>query len=448
MNRFLRGAVLLAVTAALGACGTEPDEFADGTPDHIVAEPSVVFVTRTDSQNVRIRVVDQQGTSLLQPISITDVGAGINVRADSAFRPIFRGDTLVFNPNTTELRVWVSASALDNSSFTITSGDKTLNVPVVVTPAGAEAIPFSSLTPALGDVVTATAGSNLRFTDSTQIVFGADTIAPASIAEDGTSLTFVAIPNLLGPASFTNVTLSYNTNVVFTVAAADTLNTPAVDTFTVTASTTTPAANAPVTITGSTAAFTFDAGTGFTLEGTPALVSSVAGNGTSIDILPPPGVTGQLAVTGGLVVGAPFDLPTNVAMTVGALTPMAGTDAFATAPALNAPAAGATVALWDGGSYDFDASGDFGGGARLYKLTVATTGTYTFSLPYIADGSDLGVYFYDGSQAALGSFVDAGGGGAAESGDVDLDAGTYYIAIVWFDYTPPASLFGLTITGQ
>jgi hypothetical protein len=442
MNRFLRGAVLLAVTAALGACGTEPDEFADGTPDHIVAEPSVVFVTRTDSQNVRIRVVDQQGTSLLQPISITDVGPGINVRADSAFRPIFRGDTLVFNPNTTELRVWISASALDNSSFTITSGDKTLNVPVIVTPAGAETIPFSTLTPALGDVVTATAGSNLRFTDSTLVMFGATSVTP-DVAEDGTSLTFVAIPNLIGPASFTNVTLSYNTNVVFTVTAADTVNTPAVDTFTVTASTTTPAANAPVTITGSTPAFTFDLETGFSLEGTPALVSSVAGQ--SADILPPPGGTGRLSVTGGLVVGAPFDLPTNVEMTVGALTPMAGTDDFGTAPVLNAPAVGDLVSFWDGGS--FAHASDFGDGERLFKLNVATAGTYRFELPYISDGSDLGVYFYDAGQNDLSSAVDAGGAGAAESGDIDLDAGTYYVAIVWFDYTPEASLYGFTIRG-
>lgn len=447
MNRILRGAVLLAVTAALGACGTEPDQFADGTPDHIVAEPSTIFVSRTDSQNVRIRVVDQQGTSLLQPITITDVGAGINVRADSAFRPIYHGDTLVFNPNTTELRVWVSASELDNSSFTVNSGDLSLDVPVVVTPADAEAIPFSSLTPALGDTVTATASSNLRFTDSTLVLFGATSVTP-TVAEDGTSLTFVAIPNLVGPASFTNVTLAYNTNVVFTVAAADTLNTPAVDTFLVTASTTTPAANAPVTITGATSAFTFGPDVGFTVGAVPALVAGVANDGSSADILPPPGSSDQLAVTGGLVVGAPFDLPTNVALTVGALTPMAGTDAFGTAPAVAAPAVGETVAFWDGGSYDFDASGDFGGGARLYKLTVATTGTYHFALPYISDGSDLGVYFYDNSQAAMSSFVDAGGGGAAESGDVDLDAGTYYIAIVWFDYTPAASLYGLTITGQ
>jgi hypothetical protein len=296
MNRILRGAVLLAVTAALGACGTEPDEFADGTADHIVAEPSAVFISRTDSQNVRIRVVDQQGTSLLQPISISGVGAGINVRADSAYRPIFRGDTLVFNPNTTELRVWVSTNELANSSFTITSGDLTLEVPVVVTPNDAESFPFSTLTPALGEVVTATVTSDMLFTDSTKVVFGANTLTPVSVAEDGSSLTFNAGPDLLGPASFTNVTLSYNKNVVFSVIAADTLNSPS-STQAFAFSSLGPDVGEPITITPPAGViFTDETEVSFDSAGGDPFFDIAAG-GTSMTLTALPGSVGPTTFT-------------------------------------------------------------------------------------------------------------------------------------------------------
>lgn len=227
MKRILRGAVLLAVTAVLGACGTEPDQVKGGVADHIVADPGVVFISRADSQSVKIRLEDAQGTALHDPISISNVGAGINVRADSAFRPIFtNGDSLVFNTNGTELRVWVSTSALANSSFTINAGGLTLDVPVVVTPGKDEGFAFSTLAPALADVVTVTAPADLLFTADTKVIFGLDSLTPIAVATDGKSLTFSVVPDLHGPATLSNVTLSYNTAVKFPVVASDTMNSP------------------------------------------------------------------------------------------------------------------------------------------------------------------------------------------------------------------------------
>lgn len=645
MKRILRGAVLLAVTAVLGACGTEPDQVKGGAADHIVADPGVVFISREDSQAVKIRLEDAQGTALHDPITISNIGAGINVRPDSAFRPIFTdGDSLVFNTNGTELRVWVSTSALANSSFTINAGGLTLNVPVVVTPNKNESFPFSNLAPALGEVVTATVTSDLLFTDSTKVVFGSQTLTPVSVATDGKTLTFNTAPDLLGPATFTNVTLSYNKNVVFPVTAADTLNSPAsaqafvtsdlstdfgqvititppagiiftpttkvtfdstevtfdsvpvpvftiapggtsltvtaapgtvgptmftnvanpanptytfalqsldtlksvsavqpfafsdltpsvgqaititppagaifttatkvrfdsagptphftiapggtsmsltagpnsigpmvftkliapanpsapfsllsrdtvvseaVDTFLVTANKTTAAANETVTFTGATSNYRFSAkSTRLTVGGIPSLLLSVAADSSNSVVLPAPGVAaGKTAVSSPVVAGFVLgNLPTNApAITVGALTPQAGTGAFATAPTINAPAVGSTVAFWDGGPYPKTSS--FGDGEIVYKLVVTTAGKYQFELPYISDASDLGIYFYDGTQTAIttsGFNVDAGGEGAAESKTLTLAAGTYYVAIVWFDYTDPADLFGFRLTG-
>lgn len=554
MKRILRGTVFLALTAVFGACSSESGPTQDGTPDHIVAEPSVVFIARGDSQSVKLRLVDQQGTSLKQPISISGFGTGINVRADSSVRPIYEtSDSLVFNPNSTELQVWVSTNALASSNFTVAAGGKTLDIPVVVTPGKSEPFQFSTLAPALGDVVTVNASTDLVFLPSSQMIFGLDTLTPVSVAADGSSLTFNAAPGLLGPAVITDVTLSYNTNVKFPVTASDTMNSPPldepfvysdkttdigqvititppagvlfspgatgtkasfdssgqsgplprftvapdgssmtleagpntagagvftkmynpanptftftlkstdtlrsarVDTFPVTTDKTTAAANEAVSITTGGSLFKFPPSIKLTAGGNPVYVVSVAGDSSGAVVLPQPGTAaGQFAETGGLVSGFPLSLPTNKAVTVASGT-LTGTDAFVTAPVVAVPAVGAKTAFWDGAPYGFDASGDFGGGARLYKITVAAGQKINFALPIISDGADLGVYFYDAAFAPQGFAVDGKGGGTgnAEAGDITFaTAGVYYIAVVYFQYAAsptPAAHYVLQLTGK
>ncbi len=196
MIRILRGAVLLAVSAALGACSTEPDQVKGGAPDHIGAEPGVVIVDQADSQSVKVRLVDEQGTSLLEPITVSNIGAGITVRADSAFRPIFdSGDSLVFNPNTTELRFYVGGGSLVKTSFDISAGGKTLTVPVTVTPTIMEA----TVAPVPADItapVTITAPAGLTFGPNAAIL-GAGGVPAAyitSFSSDNTSVTVTPIP--------------------------------------------------------------------------------------------------------------------------------------------------------------------------------------------------------------------------------------------------------------
>ena len=254
MNRILRGAVLLAVTAALGACGTEPDQFKDGTPTKIVATPSPVLVAQADSQAVIIRTVDEQGTSLISPITVTTVGDGITVVPDSAFKPIFNsGDSLVYNPNATELRFFVKASEDASQllpwSFTVTSGDLTLTVPVTIYPKLVQDIAISNQTPALAEVITLTPNSGIHFTDSSAVTIGIASPRIVEIAPDGTSMTIVVGPNQVGPASISNVGVSYNPNLAFTVNTALGITGVKVDTFFVTVDDATPAANQPVTVT-------------------------------------------------------------------------------------------------------------------------------------------------------------------------------------------------------
>lgn len=555
MNRILRGTVLLASTAVLWACNTEPDQVKGGTADHIVATPGVLFVAQGDSSAVLLRVVDQQGTSLHDPITITNSGAAIRVAPDSSFRPIFNGgDSLVFNNEGTELRVWVVANDKASTTFSVAAGGQTLDVPVTVIPASSDAFSFTTLTPALGEIVTVTAPADLLFTDSTEVLFGATTVTPSNIAADGSSLTFNVQPALVGPASFTNVTLSYNGNVVFTVQAADTLNSPpvtedftfsnltpalgevvtitppagviftdstgisfdslgpaprytvagdgssvslepgpnsvgpttftnltdatnklivftlkssdtlvseVVDTFKVNVSDNTPALGQFVTVTGATSLFRFSPKSKFAVGGRPALAWTIAADSNSASVLFEPGVDGNMSVDSGLVsLFKMGKLPSSQTITADEAAFMTGTDDFATAPAITDPATGDTTAFWDGGDYGHTDT-PFGDGERLYKLVVGTGHTIKFQLPYISDGADLGVYFYDGSMAPMapgGGFVvdNAGGGGSsgtanAESGNVTLAAGTYYVAIVYFNYAAsptPAAHYLFRMIGQ
>ena len=163
MKRFLGGSVLLALTAVFSACSSDSGPTKDGTPDHIVATPSVAFVKLADSTAILLRLVDQQGTSMVDPITISNVQGSINVRPDSAFRPIYTtSDSLVFNTNGTELRVYVRGDGLSSGTFDVSSGGKTLTVPVTVMPT--EFTPTVSPSPAdIATLVTLTAPAGLTF---------------------------------------------------------------------------------------------------------------------------------------------------------------------------------------------------------------------------------------------------------------------------------------------
>lgn len=447
MKRILRGAVLLAVTAVIGACGTEPDQVKDGTVTRIVANPTTVLVAQGDSEAVLLRLVDQQGTALIAPITITTVGDGISVRPDSGFRPIFTtGDSLVFNMKSTELRVFVRASdaadQLKPWSFSVTSGGLTTEIPVVIFPKNEQAIAISNLTPALAEQITLTPNIGLLLTDSTKVSFaGGPAPRIVSIAPDGSSMVIVVGPNSVGPAVFSNVTVPYNHALNFTLSSEAVVTGVKVDTFFVTASTTTPASNVPVTITlsGNTPAELFkidSSGSSFANASQGAVLLNVSADSTSAQILPEPLADDQLFLNDGLIDGFAQSLPTNVKLTVGALTPLVGTNDFASAPTIGDPGANENSAVWNGGPLGFAAAGTDGG--HVYKFTTAGPQTITFTADNVADGADIRIRVFDAAHATVASVDDncGGGGSNGESGDIDIpSAGTYYVAIQYFQYT-------------
>jgi hypothetical protein len=222
----------------------------------------------------------------------------------------------------------------------------------------------------------------------------------------------------------------------------------------VTLSNPTPAANEPLVIT-LPPGYKFGAGAGANIEGAAGVVQSVSPDSSSITVLLPPGATGPVTVDSVAVDFAPgvlFSLPTENVVTVGAVTPLAGTGSPGTAPAITIAPVGGTTLFFDGGTFDYQAP-IFGGAfgtfpSRLYNITVSDSTTLTTTVDWPSP-EDLGIYFFlaDG-VAEIGSPGDAGAGGVHPETTTNTFApGSYRMAIVNFNATNPP-YFSLSITTE
>lgn len=132
MNRILRGAILLS--SLLSACGGDPG-FEPVEATRLIADPAVLFVPLGKTDEVLIRLVDADGTSLPAEITVTSGSAGIIVAADSLFRPVFGADgSLHVSPMNAELRFTVTGAAPGTTTLTASSGEATLEIRVTITP--------------------------------------------------------------------------------------------------------------------------------------------------------------------------------------------------------------------------------------------------------------------------------------------------------------------------
>lgn len=351
MNRILRGAVVLAASALFAGCNTEPDETQGGDPERIVVNPAVVFVDLADSNAVLVRLVDQQGTALNSPLTISDVTGGISVTADSSFRPIFNPDgTLGVETRNTELRLFVRGNSLAAGSFTISGGGLSIEVPAYVTPT--ETAPVAStVAPGIGEPVTLTLEPGLTFSSDPHLEDASGNVisVTAGVSEDGTSATFYLIPGSPADFDIVGVVPSYNTALNLTV---------------------------------------------------PSTVQVTAG-------MNPVGIAGDVS-------------------------------SAATAPVLRPLSLTESSGFIDvGTTYPGTDTGAGGDGVRYYRLVVEESGIYDFEMSW-GGGRDLGLYLYDENGEFLDGIADGlglGAGGQPEHGDeIELEAGTYTLGVVWYDY--------------
>jgi hypothetical protein len=526
---------LFALLVLVG-CNSEPTDSLRGGPTELVATPTHLFLELGGVKNVEVGSVDDQGNPIDLNYEVTATGPGITVRRDSSFLPIFVDDSTLQAPAVgPRFRFIVEGTAYAASSFTVSAGGLTLEVPVQVVPQTGFAGTFDKPVAVLGDTITLTAAPGTAFTETAELRLPgvADTIPlhPLIVArgENGSSLSFIAPPNVNGPLIITEVTSVSAPDLVFSPATDAVLQTPLIDTVDVTYSTTTPALNQTVTMTvpeplidlvvdsiifpgqipgregdpqnilvdpdssslsfstppnidgsgtvvnfafpggfllalptrptvtapniGTTfdatfsnqtpavletvtltapAGFTFDDTTNVTIGGNLAITQSVAGDGSSVTLLPIPGSAGVASVDGVVPAATPGNIVTMLTLqtlTVPPLTPLEGTDDPATAPLIPTP--GVTV---DAGTFDATNCGGLSGiPCQVYSISFAAPTTLTYTLTG-ANAADLGLYFLNAADFSDASqFCDAlGRASPPESCALSFDAGDYILMVINF----------------
>jgi hypothetical protein len=526
---------LFALLVLVG-CNSEPTDSLRGGPTELVATPTHLFIELGGVKNVEVGSVDDQGNPIDLNYEVTATGPGITVRRDSSFLPIFVDDSTLQAPAVgPRFRFIVEGTAYAASSFTVSAGGLTLEVPVQVVPQTGFAGTFDKPVAVLGDTITLTAAPGTAFTETAELRLPgvADTIPlhPLIVArgENGSSLSFIAPPNVNGPLIITEVTSVSAPDLVFSPATDAVLQTPLIDTVDVTYSTTTPALNQTVTMTvpeplinlvvdsiifpgqipgregdpqnilvaadsssltfttppnidgsgtvvnfafpggfllalptrpnvtapsiGTTidatfsnqtpavletvtltapAGFTFDDTTNVTVGGNLAITQSVAGDGSSVTILPIPGSAGVASIDGVVPTVTPDNRVTMLTiqtLTVPPLTPLEGTDDPATAPLIPTP--GVTV---DAGTFDATNCGGLSGiPCQVYRISFAAPTTLTYTLTG-ANAADLGLYFLNAADFSDASqFCDAlGRASPPESCALSFDAGDYILMVINF----------------
>ena len=218
---------------------------------------------------------------------------------------------------------------------------------------------LSNQTPLLGEIVTLTLPPGVKvipdsilppgsigapdtigvLADSGLIVEGATNPRDVVVSADSSTITFVPSPNSDSTITVRGVVRQELPQFPQILSTTIKLTTPAVDSLPATLSSTTPAVNAPVTLTSTNGQFTFvDPAVVAVAADSSAIV--IGQTASTVTFLPAPGSTGKVGVGAVDVVG--FGLPltsTAPVITTSTTVPsLPGTGSTATAPAIPVPA--------------------------------------------------------------------------------------------------------------
>jgi hypothetical protein len=383
---------------------------------------------------------DGSTISFLLPPNVNSPVSVTNVVADAA-------PTLVFTPTTIDI---IQSPVYDSVSVGFSTSTPTLGQTVTATITDNPLIKFmpeiaSSGPSGLGINFPGQLAGPLRGADSVHLRSGA---GPQNVvvAADSSSLTFQAPPNANGPATVASfvfpgtylVTLptkagitapSVGDSLAATFSPGTTLN--PLDELTITAP----------------AGFKFDAAANdtVTFTGQVGIINTVAADGSNIKLIPLPGSTGPAQITATIPTAAPqfsLTMPTKTAITVGPLTPLAGTDDPATAPEVTVPGT-----LTDAGTWAATNCGTTSGGdtCQLYKLTLAAPTSLHFTLSGPGP-ADLGLYFLNSDLTDYSTFADGNtycdsnfNNAPPEDCTLNFPAGTWIMVVTSFGdlYVPP-----------
>ena len=251
MNRFRSGLVPLFALLILAGCSSEPTDDLRNGPSEILASPSQLFLEVGSTKTVEVGAVDAQGNPLQFNYEVTETGPGISVRRDSSFLPIFVDDSTLEAPATAErFRFIVGGTGYTATSFTVSAGGLSVEIPVQVVPEQGLAATFDDDTVELGQVVTLTAPAGVTFADTASLTIGVEPVTV--LTQDATTFTFIPPPSVNAPVTVNGVISASAPGNAFAPATQTALVTPLIDTVDVSYSTVAPAIDQPVTMTVTT----------------------------------------------------------------------------------------------------------------------------------------------------------------------------------------------------
>lgn len=396
MKPLFRSLVVLAASIGVWSCSGDPTDSFRESGQQITADPAVIFVTLGSSTNVIVQLVDEQGNTIPADLTVSNVPAGLTVTEDSTYLSTSGGGKVQGRE-----RLVVTPTQVVEGSFTVSGGGQTLDIPVRATP-GTVAIVISEPAPALGDTITLTTPSGVLFTTESQAVFGADTLDFASISPDGTQATFVPPPGLAGPITVTHTTVTYNTDLDFSITSEASITTESFAALAATFSTNTPALGAPITITMPAdlrllptatvtvlgAPTTPDADGDGVREVVQPINVTVSADSLTMTLTPPPSVDSVLVVDGVVHRRLP-QYPLTLATTQKVTTPVVANLPATVSNA--APAGGTSVTLTStspGLTFGPGSTAFVAGAPRPVAAVTATTITF---FPFPGDSGNVSV---------------------------------------------------------
>jgi hypothetical protein len=438
MKRWLRGSVVLATAVGMVSCSGDPTDSFRGGTSRIVATPASLFITQGLTEAVIVQAQDDQGNPLAVAFD-TVSGPGIAVTEDVSFLPTNGA------PIQGQRRYFITANEFLGTSFTVSTGEQSLEIPVRVLPFAFTG-GFSNQAPALADTLTLTAPTGVRFGANTGITFPGAPGEPfiTGISADSTVLSFLPPPGVDTLASVTGLELTYALGA-FTADTIETttkVTTPAV-TLTTNFSNVTPAVNEVVTVTAP--GFFFTPAAVLVQGGDSAAVLAVAADGSSMSFIPVPGADTVPTLSGlalDILPEVALTLPASATLTVDSVIPTTGSLDPATAPSIPVPAD-------SGFTSKFRAIPGFPGGViedRWYKFVVPSDGDYTITVDWTV-GADIdggvcpeaGVATFDCDFAIASS-------AHPETADFTLTAGNYFLLVEDFGKNAAGTVVTITMT--
>jgi hypothetical protein len=420
---------MAGLIVALGASACANDYSLDfgGDPTHIQASPQVMFVNQGATENLLVRLVNDRNQSTPAVFTVSNVGAGITVVRDEDYRPdnVNPEKTLQSDEMQNQMRFFVTANTNVSTSFTVTTGSFSQVITVRVVPTNVGGLSIAE--PAIGDLVTITAPGDVSFNPATSTV-SFDNTGDAVITEiTAKSITFIPIPGSTGFATVDHVTADYAANLgEFTLKTTNEIIVPAITSVALSFSSMAP--NTPVTVTAP-AGYTLESGFSLGLTGgtKPAWVLSVAGDGTSAQVVLPADGAGPGVASGFhlnvLSAVSLADVNTTVDLNTGNGYNNGNPDG--NAPTLMPTMPGTGFTFYD--SYNNTGPDVIGGGGPLkwWRVVPGASGTYDVTVDWLV-GSDVDFYYFDAGPT---NFVGgAGTGNHPENFSAALTGGAEY----WF----------------